>query len=192
MESRRATRQAVDLLRETGIVLGGMMLVSRALFQAAGARRMRAFLDAWKLSRTKQVWGAAACGWGCLLVARAAPSLRHWRGIERGLLAILAAVLIGDGLLNTLPGGFGRFKESLQAAWVRRKPDPRHQSDAALFGAVNLALAAASLAWLALVIGYRPIEPRRAVRGLGLATLLTLLLIGALLLEGGRQRSGTR
>jgi hypothetical protein len=192
MERQGDTRQAVGLLRETGIVVGGMMLVSRALFQAAGARRMRAFLDAWKVSRTKQVWDAAACAWGCLLVARAAPSLRRWGGIERGLLAVLAAILIGDGLLNTLPGGFGRFKELLQAAWVRRMPDPRHQTDAALFGSVNLALAAPSLAWLALVIGYRPIEPRRVRRGLRLAMLLTLLLIGALRLEGSRQRSGTR
>jgi hypothetical protein len=47
------------MVRAVWLVLTGMMLVSRVLFQAAGAARMRSFLDVWKVGRVRQVLG---CG----------------------------------------------------------------------------------------------------------------------------------
>jgi hypothetical protein len=58
------------------LVLAGMMLASRVAFQLAGPVRMRTFLDAWRVSTTKRVWGAAALAYGVALLAAGARARR--------------------------------------------------------------------------------------------------------------------
>ncbi len=50
----------VELMRAAWLTLAFMMLLSRLVFQAAGAVRMRAFLDAWQGGAVKRAWGCAA------------------------------------------------------------------------------------------------------------------------------------
>jgi hypothetical protein len=174
----------VTLLRGTWLTLAGMILCSRIAFQAAGPVRMRAFLDTWKASTTKRVWGGAALLWGVVLLVVAVQVAAQLSPIDAALLAPLVVVLVGDGLLNFLPGTFSQFKERMQDAWVRRQRDPRQAGDAALFGTVNLILAAASLVVAAIAVLYQPISLGTILAALVAALLLTAALVAGAVREG--------
>jgi hypothetical protein len=169
--------EVVDLLRFGWLTLAGMMGLSRIAFQVAGPVRMRAFLDGWKQSRTKRVWGAILATFGLVLMGKAAVSMRSLSLADRLLFALFEIVALGDSLLNLLPGSFSRFKEELQNQWVRRQPDASRHSDRELFGTVNLLLGLASALVAGLVACYRP----RAPHLLPLASVTACLLTGALI-----------
>src|SRR3954454_3440287 len=93
------------LLQGTGLGLAGMMLCSRIACQAAGPVRMRAFLDTWKVSTAKRIWGGGALLWGAaslITTSQAAAQLT----LDGAALLVPLVVLIGDGWLNFLPGTF--------------------------------------------------------------------------------------
>jgi hypothetical protein len=169
----------VTAVRVGWLVLCGMMLFSRFLFQGAGPTAMRRFLDAWKGSRTHRAWGLGSLAFGAGLAASAA---RDWPGLgwaDRAWASGLVAVLAADGLLNLVPSWFGHFKERMQDAWVRRHGRGEAGSDRRLFGTVNLALGLASLAVGAAVALYRPLDPAWLGVSAALAAGLTLGLVGA-------------
>ena len=98
------------------------MGLSRVLFQVAGPVRMRAFLDGWKESRTRRVWGGVLATFALLVLRSCALHLRELTRTDRAMGALFVVVALGDSLLNLLPGSFSRFKEELQNQWVRRHP----------------------------------------------------------------------
>jgi hypothetical protein len=168
----------VGLVRAGWLVLAFAMLFSRFLFQAAGATRMRAFLDGWQAGRTKRIWGAVALGYAAIVLAGAltvdgSPSALEWI-----LLVLLLAVLLADGLVNVLPAGFRTFKDSVQEAWVRRRgAGSEAASDERLFLAGNLALGIAAAAMAAVVIFYEPIAPALVATSAFLAFALIAVLV---------------
>ena len=170
----------IDAMRVGWLTLCGMMLLSRVVFQAAGATRMRTFLDAWQRSSTKRVWGLVALAFAAFLVAGAVDAGGGLGTADWVLLLALLAVLVADGLVNVLPAGFDTFKDRVQKAWVERRPAGGDR-DLFLFG--NLVLAAASLGTAAVVVGYRPIDGSLLALSVALAALLTPALIGALVVE---------
>lgn len=179
-------QQVTDWAQVSWLVLCGMMLVSRFAFRREGPVGMRAFLDAWKTSRTHRVWGVAAGLWGVMLGVLA---LRHWSALSwLDLLVVgsVVGVLCIDGLLNVLPTGFANFKERMQDAWVRRHEGTERASDEHLFGVVNLLLGVAATAVGVAVYAYRPIPWSRLVGVIAAATLLTFALIGACKREARR------
>jgi hypothetical protein len=178
-----SSEAVVDLLRFGWLVLAGMMGASRVAFQLAGPVRMRAFLDGWKESRTRRLWGAVLASYALVVLRSAATSMRRLTGADRLLLALFLIVALGDSLLNLLPGSFSRFKEELQNQWVRRQPDPGRHTDRALFGTVNLLLGLASAAMAGLVACYRPQATRLLVPASATACLLTAALIAGARLE---------
>jgi len=145
-------------MRGGWIVLACLMLFSRAVFQAAGDERMRAFLNEWQDGRVKRTWGAASLLFAALLAAGALTASGGLRTLDWILLGALLAVLVADGLVNILPTGFRTFKERLQTAWVAQHRGTGRENDRHLFGTVNALLAIGSLTTLAVVIGYRPVE----------------------------------
>lgn len=155
-----------------------MMLLSRIAFQAAGARRMRAFLDGWQRGSVKRVWGLATLAFAAFLAGGAIAASGRFTAFDLILLATLLAVLVADGAVNALPGGFETFKDRLQAAWVRRSRSGR-AGDPHLFGTVNALLAAAAGAVGAIVLAYRPIGTAPVVAAVVAAVVLTPALIGA-------------
>ncbi len=168
------------------IALCTMMLVSRFAFRREGPAGMRAFLDAWKVSRTHHVWGVAAGLWGALLGVLA---LRQWSALSWLDLAVVGSVvgvLCVDGLLNVLPSGFANFKERMQDAWVRRHEGTERASDEHLFGVVNVLLGIAAIAVGVAVYVHRPISWGWLVATIGVAVLLTFVLIDACKLEARR------
>jgi hypothetical protein len=99
------------------------------------------------------------------------------RGGARSCSALLVAVLVADGLVNVLPAGFRTFKHRLQAAWVARHLGTGREGDTHLFATVNALLAAGSVAALAIVIGYRPIEPSTLVLAVAVALVVLAVLV---------------
>jgi len=160
------------------LVLCGMMVLSRIAFQAAGSTWMRSFLDTWKVSWTKQVWGWVACLLGFYLMLRASAVAGAMGAADRLVVFSFVVVACSDGLLNLFPDAFGQFKERMQAAWVRRHPDERG-SDRHLFGIVNLALGLAAGGVAAAVALYRPLSVATLLYALGLALVVMVLLIRA-------------
>jgi hypothetical protein len=155
-----------------------MMLLSRVVFQAAGARRMRAFLDGWQRGSVKRVWGLGTLAFAGFLAGCAIAASGRFTTFELVLLATLLAVLVADGAVNALPSGFETFKDRLQAAWVRRSR-PGRDGDPHLFGTVNALLAAAAGGVAAIVLAYRPIGTAPVVAAVVAAFVLTPALIGA-------------
>lgn len=140
----------IELMRGGWIVLACLMLSSRVIFQAVGAVRMRAFLNEWQDGTTKRLWGAAS---------------------------LLLAVLLADGLVNVLPAGFRTFKDRMQAAWVARARGTGREGDRHLFGTVNALLAAGSVAVLAVVLGYRPVQPATVAVAVAVAAVTLAVLV---------------
>ena len=167
-------------MRVGWLTLCAMMLLSRVVFQAAGAERMRAFLDAWQQSATKRVWGALALAFAAFLVAGAVDAGGGLGATDWVLLGVLLAVLVADGLVNVLPAGFHTFKDRVQKAWVQRRAGGSDR-DLFLFG--NVVLAASALGVAVVVALYRPIDGTLLVLAAALAALLTPALIGALVAE---------
>jgi hypothetical protein len=175
----------VAAMRAGWLALTGMMLLSRAVFQAAGAERMRAFLDTWKDGTTRRCWGACTLLFAAVLVAGSAAT--RVGGFDLLLLGVLVAVLVSDGLVNVLPAGFRTFKDSVQERCVRRHAGTERAADRHLFGTVNLLLALAAAAMAALVVAYAPIAAGTVVVGVGAALVLTPLLLGLAVREGARR-----
>lgn len=170
---------AVDAMRAGWLTLAFMMLLSRVVFQAAGARRMRAFLVGWQRGRTKRAWGAVSLAFAAYVAVAGTAAAGRLSTLDAALLVALVVVLVADGLVNVLPAGFGAFKSRLQDAWVRRHRGTGREGDAHLFGTVNALLALASGAAAAVVIAYRPIDPWLVAGAGGAAALLTAALIAA-------------
>jgi hypothetical protein len=178
--------EAIPTIRGLWLLLTGMMLVSRVLFQAAGAPRMRRFLDVWKVGRVRQYWGAVSLVLAVIVVTlivrdRDLLDARDW-----ALGSLLVAVLVADGAVNVLPSGFDTFKDRVQAAWVRRNAGTTRADDSHLFGVVNLGLAIAAGAMFAFVTFYRPASALLLVGAVAAAAVLTPLLVGLGLAEGRR------
>jgi hypothetical protein len=178
--------EVIPTIRGLWLLLTGMMLVSRVLFQAAGAPRMRQFLEVWKVGRVRRVWGAAS-----LVLAAVAATLivRDHRLLDARdwtLGSLLVAVLVADGSVNVLPSGFETFKDRVQTAWVRRNAGTSRADDSHLFGVVNLGLAIAAGAMFAFVTFYRPASALLLVGAIAAAVVLTPLLVGLGLAEGRR------
>jgi hypothetical protein len=174
----------VAAMRAGWLALTGMMLLSRVVFQAAGAERMRAFLDGWKEGTTRRWWGACSLLFAAALVAGAIAT--GVGGFDLVLLVLLVAVLVADGLVNVLPAGFRTFKDEVQERWVRRHAGTTRAGDAHLFGTVNLLLAVAAGAVAAVVVAYAPIRAGTVAAGVVAALLLTPLLLGL----ARRERAG--
>jgi hypothetical protein len=170
------------------LVLCGMMLFSRFVFQAAGPAWMRSFLDAWKVSITHRVWGILAFLYGAALLIGTGRAWRLLTWVDRGLAIALAAVLCGDGLLNLLPSWFGRFKERMQDAWVKRHRGTERAGDRHLFGTVNLFLGLASVLVAGLIYAYRPVPGVWAGGSVVIALILMTALIAGCQAEGRRAR----
>jgi hypothetical protein len=175
----------VDATRAAWLTLALMMLLSRIVFQAAGPRRMRAFLDGWQSGSVKRVWGLAALAFAVFLALSAATARGGFGAFDVVLLGTLITVLAADGAVNALPSGFETFKDRLQKAWVRRA-GPGREGDAHLFATVNAVLAAASLAVAAVVLAYRPIHATPVVAAVVAAVVLTPALIAASVLTARR------
>ena len=90
------TRPMVDAMRVGWLTLCLMMLLSRVIFQAGGATSMRAFLDDWKQSNTKRVWGAISLTFAAVLMALAVGDLDDLGGMDVVLTVALLAVLIAE------------------------------------------------------------------------------------------------
>ena len=173
-----ATPTSVAFGRFVWIVLTSMMLVSRVLFSRRGAVGMRAFLDRWKVSVIRRIWGLSSvviAGCALVLVARDVDALR---GTDWVMLTLLVAILVADGLVNVLPSGFTTFKDRVQASWVKRHDESR-ADDRSLFGTINLVLAAAAGGWELAVILYRPISAGTVATAIAVALVLTPALITA-------------
>lgn len=167
----------VLVIRVSWLVLCGMMLFSRFVFQAAGPVWMRAFLETWKTSVTHRAWGWAAFLFGVGLAATVVGDWGAFNSLDRALAVGLVAILAADGLLNLFPAWFGHFKERMQSAWVKRNAGER-ASDAHLFGTVNFFLGLASTAVGALVYLYRPLEARWLLwSGVIAAVVMTVLIL---------------
>jgi hypothetical protein len=174
------------------LVLCGMMLFSRFVFQATGPVWMRSFLDTWKSSVTHRVWGIAAllCGIAVLLNTVVTWNALGW--LERGIATVLALILSADGLLNLLPSWFGHFKERMQDAWVKRHRGTEKAQDKHLFGTVNFFLGLASVGVAALVYWYRPLPTWWVLGSVIIALLLMTVLITSCQVEGRRTSDARR
>jgi hypothetical protein len=179
---------AVELIRAGWLTLAFMMLLSRAVFQAAGPVRMRAFLSGWQRGGVKRVWGAVALAYAAVVAVAAAATLGELSAFEVALLVALLLVLVADGVVNVLPAGFETFKDRLQRAWVARYRDSGKGGDRHLFGTVNALLALASAGVIAVVVAYRPIDAATIVVAASLALLLTAALLGASEVAAARHR----
>jgi len=180
----------VEAMRAAWLTLAFMMLLSRVAFQLAGPVRMRSFLVVWQNSSVKRLWGSATIAFAIFLVAAAVFAEDSFRALDVLLLAVLVAVLVGDGLVNALPSGFETFKDRMQTAWVRRSSGAR-AGDRHLFASVNAALAVAAGAVAAVVIAYRSIALGTIVIAAAAAAALTAALIaGALLTARERPLAG--
>ena len=168
----------IAAMRGGWIVLACLMLFSRVVFQAVGPLRMRAFLDEWQDGGVKRIWGAASLLFAALLAAGALTLDGRLRALDWILLGALLAILVADGLLNVLPAGFRTFKDRMQAAWVARHRGTGREGDRHLFGTVNALLALGAIAALAVVIGYRPVEPWAVALAVAIALALLALMIG--------------
>jgi hypothetical protein len=168
----------VDAVRTAWLTLALMMLVSRVVFQVAGPRRMRAFLDGWQRGSVKRIWGAAALAFAIFISASAVAAGSGYGAFDLVLIVALVAILLTDGAVNALPSGFETFKDRLQAAWVSRARGAR-QGDAHLFGTVNALLALASAAVAAIVIAYQPIDAVPVLAAVVASLVLTTALIAA-------------
>lgn len=166
------------------LVLCGMMLFSRFVFQAAGPHWMRSFLDRWKYSKTHRAWGWTAFVAGLGLLGWAGSRWRSLDAVGASLLVALVAVLCADGLLNLFPRWFGHFKEKMQDTWVKRHQGTERASDKDLFGTVNFFLGAASIAAGVLVYLYRPLPLALLALALFLAAAAMWVLIAACNREG--------
>jgi hypothetical protein len=176
------------MVRAVWLVLTGMMLVSRLLFQTAGARRMRHFLDDWKVGRVRQCWGAVSLALAVAVVVLLIRDHRDHRDLDAldwTLSLLLAAVLVADGSVNVLPSGFTTFKDRVQSAWVKRSGDAR-ADDSRMFGVVNLGLAIAAAAMFAFVVLYRSASIELVAGAAVTAVIVTPLLVGLALVEGRR------
>jgi hypothetical protein len=167
----------VDATRVGWLTLAFMMLISRVVFQALGPVWMRSFLSGWQSGGVKRLWGGADLAFAAFLIAGAVSAGRELGTFDLVLLATLLVILIADGLVNALPGGFVRFKDRMQQAWVTRRRGSGHEGDRYLFGTVNAALAVASIAVAAVVIAYKPITAAMIGLSSGLALILTAGLI---------------
>ena len=170
----------------TWLVLCGMMLFSRFVFQAAGPVWMRTFLDGWKVSVTHRAWGILALIYGVGIASCALGVWSSLRWIDVAVLVPLIAVLCADGLLNLLPSWFGHFKERMQDSWVKRHGQTGRASDEHLFGTVNFALGMASFAVAAAVYRYRLLSGRWLLASVVIATAIMVILIAASRIEAGR------
>jgi hypothetical protein len=168
---------AIEAVRGGWLTLCFMMLLSRVVFQAQGAERMRAFLTGWQQGGVKRVWGSLTLAYAGVLAIAAASSIGKFGAFDLALLAALWAVLLADGSVNVLPAGFETFKDRMQAAWVRRNPD--RADDRHLFGTVNALLALASAGAAAVVLAYRPVEWPTVAAAAAVAVTLTGGLIFA-------------
>jgi hypothetical protein len=169
----------LDTTRLGWLTLTTMMLVSRVLFQAAGAVRMRRFLDTWKRSRSKRIWGLVALAYAAFVLAAALANFEELSTLDVVVIVSLLAVLVADGSVNVLPAGFETFKDRMQAAWVRRFGGTERESDASLFGTVNLLLALAAAAAAAFVLAYRPVETWIPITAVALGLVFTGVLVTA-------------
>ena len=167
----------VELMRGGWIVLACLMLFSRVIFQAVGAVRMRAFLNEWQDGTAKRLWGAASLIFAAVLAAGALSAGDGPEASDWILLGLLLAVLLADGLVNVLPAGFRTFKDRMQEAWVARHRGTGRERDRHLFGTINALLAAGSVAVLAVVLSYRPVEPWT----IGLAVAISIAVLAVLL-----------
>lgn len=171
----------VAAMRVGWLTLTFLMLISRVLFQSAGAARMRAFLDSWQTRPVRRWWGVVCLAFAAFLgVAAVATGVD---GLDLVLLVALVVLLAADGLVNVLPSGFRRFKDSVQEAWVSRHRDTARAGDRDLFTAGNVALGIAAAAASAVVIAYAPI----AAGTLAVAAALAAALTGVLLVPGLRR-----
>lgn len=163
---------AVPTMRFVWLLLTGMMLVSRVMFQWAGPARMRQFLDTWKIGHVRQGWGGVSLALAALVIGLgiADRDSLDWRDIL--LTLVLIAVLVADGSVNVLPSGFTTFKDRMQQGWVRRHAGSERADDRHLFGVVNLALAIAAASMALVVILYRPIDADLVVGGFLTAVVL--------------------
>ena len=164
-----------ELVRFGWLTLAFMMLLSRLVFQARGPAWMRAFLDGWQVGGVKRLWGVVTLAFALVLVAGAL-LYDGLSGLDIVLLVALAVVLVADGSVNVLPAGFETFKDRMQRAWVARTG---RTGDRGLFGTVNLLLAAGSVAVVALVLLYRPVEWATVAWAGVAAVVLTAVLITA-------------
>jgi hypothetical protein len=161
----------------TWLVLCGMMLFSRFVFQATGPRWMRGFLDTWKHSRTHRLWGIVAL---CYAIGVLIGALIVWREttwVDLAIILSLVVILAADGLLNQLPSWFGNFKERMQDSWVKRHRGSEKSDDSHLFGRVNFMLGLASAAAGAFIYWYRPL----GIFWLGVASVIAIALMGLLI-----------
>ena len=173
----------VAAMRVGWLTLCFLMLISRVLFQAAGAARMRGFLELWAASRVKRAWGVVSLAFAAVLVASSVRVAGELGRFDLLLLGALVLVLVADGLVNVLPAGFHTFKDSVQERWVRRHAGSERAGDRDLFAVGNLILAVLAGAAAAAVALYRPLETGSLLLALGLAAGLTPLLLGTVLLE---------
>ena len=163
-------------MRGGWIVLACLMLFSRLVFQAVGPERMRAFMNDWQEGRVKRLWGGAGLLFAALLAGGALTASGGLHVLDWILLGVLLAILVADGLVNIVPAGFRTFKDGMQAAWVARHEGTGREGDRHLFGTVNALLALGSLVALALVIGYRPVEPWAVALAAVIALVLLVLM----------------
>src|SRR6187549_2711547 len=133
----------VTTVRIIWLTLCGMMLFSRFAFQYAGAEKMRAFLNHWVVSKTKQYWGIGALLVGGVMFISMLMQFSELSWLDRLFTLMLVGVLAGDGLLNFVPAYFGHFKENMQKAWVKQRGEKSTDRD--LFGVVNFLLGLASV-----------------------------------------------
>ena len=131
----------IKAVRVSWLMLCGMMIFSRFVFQAAGPVFMREFLDTWKVSRTHRLWGGAALIYGIALLVLSLRAVSSFSLGEHFLVWSLIFILAADGLLNLVPSWFGNFKERMQEAWVSRRSKSMAPPDPGLFLWVNIALA---------------------------------------------------
>lgn len=176
----------LTVVRVSWLVLCGMMLFSRFVFQAAGPVWMRHFLDLWKDSRTHRAWGWATLLFGLAILAGLVPTRHGLSALDWAVSLSLVLMLCADGMLNLFPSWFGHFKERMQDSWVKRHRGTGREGDKHLFATVNFFLGAASVAAAAAVYAYRPLEVRWLVLSVLLASLLMTVLIRACLAEERR------
>ena len=167
----------VDAVRVGWLTLTLMMLLSRVVFQAKGPEWMRSFLDGWQRGAVKRWWGIVSLAFAAFLVAGALTVDGALGTFDTVLLVALVLVLVADGLVNAVPGGFGEFKDRMQEAWASRRRGTGREDDRHLFGTINALLAAASLAVAAVVIAYEPISAALVALAAALALALTTALI---------------
>jgi hypothetical protein len=193
VEGREMSASSFTLaVQVSWMVLCGMMLFSRFVFQATGPVWMRSFLDTWKFSVTHKVWGIAALLCGIAVAINTVVAWNRLGWLDRGLATVLALILSADGLLNLLPSWFGHFKERMQEAWVKRHRGTEKAGDKHLFGTVNFVLGLASAVVAALVYWHRPVPTRWLLVSVMIALVVMTILITSCQLEGRRTSDARR